>query len=91
VAISEKYGIPASQLRIYIHYQPSYYHLHVHFTSLEFTPLGCSTERAHLLKTVINNIKLKSSYYQEIALSCLTFEGDQLLNRYREYLKDGSC
>ena len=41
-SISEKYGVPASQLRIYIHYQPSYYHLHVHFTSLQFTPLGNS-------------------------------------------------
>lgn len=85
-SISEKYGVPASQLRIYIHYQPSYYHLHVHFTSLQFRPL----ERAHLLKTVINNIELKSSYYQDIALNCLTFEGDQLLNRYREYLNNGS-
>ena len=41
-SISEKYGVPASQLRIYIHYQPSYYHLHVHFTSLQFRPLGNS-------------------------------------------------
>jgi len=88
-AITEKYSVPSSQLRIYLHYQPSYYHLHVHFTSLEFSPLGSSTERAHLLKTVINNITLKSSYYQDIAISCLTFEGDQLLTRYKEYLDNG--
>lgn len=50
---------------------------------------GSSTERAHLLKTVINNITLKSSYYQDIAISCLTFEGDQLLTRYKEYLDNG--
>jgi m7GpppX diphosphatase len=39
-AIKEKYGIPCSQLRIYIHYQPSFYHLHVHFTYLKYDAPG---------------------------------------------------
>lgn len=34
--IEKKFGLPASQLRIYCHYQPSYYHFHVHFTYLMF-------------------------------------------------------
>lgn len=29
-----------SQLRIYVHYQPSFYHFHVHFTYLMHTPPG---------------------------------------------------
>lgn len=40
VAITGKYGLEKSQQRIYLHYQPSFYHLHVHFTSLQFTPPG---------------------------------------------------
>nr|CAG4649350.1 EOG090X06NK [Scapholeberis mucronata] len=74
-AISEKYGLSKSKQRIYLHYQPSFYHLHVHFTSLQFTPPGCSVERAHLLSTVIRNIELKGSYYQESILDFLAFEG----------------
>lgn len=39
-AIFDKYGIPKTQLRIYFHYQPSYYHLHVHFTSFSVENSG---------------------------------------------------
>ena len=49
-AIEKKYGVPASELRVYFHYQPSYYHLHVHFTSVQFDapgrwPADCSPGR----------------------------------------------
>lgn len=39
-AISKKFNIPTSQLRIYFHYQPSYYYLHVHFCYLMFDAPG---------------------------------------------------
>ena len=39
-AISKKFNIPVSQLRIYFHYQPSYYYLHVHFCYLMFEAPG---------------------------------------------------
>ena len=39
-AIKETYNIPSSQLRIFIHYQPSFFHLHVHFTYLNFEAPG---------------------------------------------------
>lgn len=40
-AIFNKYkGLPESQLRIYLHYQPSFYHLHVHFTYLKYDAPG---------------------------------------------------
>lgn len=39
-AIEEKYKLKKSQLRVYIHYQPSFYHLHVHFTYLRFEAPG---------------------------------------------------
>ncbi|KAJ1648054.1 hypothetical protein LPJ64_000590, partial [Coemansia asiatica] len=31
-----KYGVSPEQLRLYIHYQPSYYHFHVHITNINF-------------------------------------------------------
>lgn len=39
-AIKKKFNIPSSQLRIYFHYQPSYYYLHVHFSYLMFDAPG---------------------------------------------------
>ena len=38
--IAKKFNVPASQLRIYLHYQPSYYYLHVHFAYLMFETSG---------------------------------------------------
>lgn len=38
--IIKKFNISPSQLRIYLHYQPSYYHLHVHFAYLMFETPG---------------------------------------------------
>lgn len=43
--IKAKYGLDESQLRIYIHYQPSFYHLHVHFTFLKYEAPGIHCER----------------------------------------------
>ncbi|ODM89692.1 m7GpppX diphosphatase, partial [Orchesella cincta] len=75
-AIKKKYGLTRSQLRIYLHYQPSYYHLHVHFTSLNFNAPGIYTEKSHLLQTVISNIEGKSSYYQDATLPFVVKKND---------------
>ncbi|KAL2734063.1 m7GpppX diphosphatase [Vespula squamosa] len=83
--ISEKYNIPASQLRIYLHYQPSYYYLHVHFSYLMFETPGIHVDRAHLLSTVINNLELMPDYYTKCILSFLVFEGDSLCTKFREH------
>lgn len=83
--ISEKYNIPASQLRIYLHYQPSYYYLHVHFSYLMFESPGVHVDRAHLLSTVINNLELMPDYYTKCILSFLVFEGEPLCAKFREH------
>ncbi|RZB40637.1 m7GpppX diphosphatase [Asbolus verrucosus] len=67
-SIKSKYGLDGSQLRIYLHYQPSFYHLHVHFTYLKHEAPGILAERAHLLSNVISNIELLPDYYQKVTL-----------------------
>ncbi len=68
-AIENKYGLPRQQQRVYIHYQPSFYHLHVHFTNLNAPLLnGKEVERAHLIQQVIQNLELKYDYYQTVTL-----------------------
>ncbi|XP_068423169.1 m7GpppX diphosphatase [Clinocottus analis] len=62
--ILQRYGLAASQLRVYLHYQPSYYHLHVHFNKLGYEVPGCGVERAHLLADVIQNLEADPEYYK---------------------------
>ncbi|XP_037970462.2 m7GpppX diphosphatase [Plutella xylostella] len=81
-AILDKYKVPGSQLRIYLHYQPSFYHLHVHFTYLRHEAPGIYAEKAHLLDTVINNIEMMPDYYQKASLTFSIREMDNIFNVY---------
>lgn len=81
-AIYDKYKVPGSQLRIYLHYQPSFYHLHVHFTYLRHDAPGIYAEKAHLLDTVIQNIQMMSNYYKKASLPFTIREMDNLFNVY---------
>lgn len=64
---SAKYGIGKDELRLFIHYQPSYYHFHIHVVSLKHPGLGdgINIGKAILLDDVIENIKLVGDYYQK--------------------------
>ncbi len=53
-ALRQKYGVAAGMLRAYVHYQPSYYHLHVHFVHIKHdVGLGMAAGKAHLLLDII--------------------------------------
>uniref|UniRef100_A0A8C4SZB5 m7GpppX diphosphatase n=1 Tax=Erpetoichthys calabaricus TaxID=27687 RepID=A0A8C4SZB5_ERPCA len=82
--IQKRYGIPANQLRVYLHYQPSYYHLHVHFTALGYDAPGCGVERAHLLSDVIQNLQADAQYYQSRTLTFTLRADDALLQKFRD-------
>ena len=80
--IGQKYGVPRSQLRVYFHYQPSFYHLHVHFTHLKNSPGGINVERAHLLSNVIKNIEKQANFYELATLPFCVKERDSLFGAY---------
>ena len=82
-AIEEKYDIPPSQIRAYFHYQPSYYHLHVHFNYLKYDAPGILCDKAHLLDAVIDNIKLMPNYYQKATLNFVARANDKLYAAYK--------
>ncbi|XP_032366769.1 m7GpppX diphosphatase [Etheostoma spectabile] len=83
-AILERYNLPASKLRVYLHYQPSYYHLHVHFTKLGYEAPGCGVERAHLLADVIQNLQSDRRYYKSRTLYFPLRADDGLLSKFKE-------
>jgi len=52
-------GIQANQLRCFIHYQPTYYHFHVHIVHVDMVDgAGALVGQAHLLDDVIDNLKM---------------------------------
>ncbi|KAG9510407.1 m7GpppX diphosphatase, partial [Fragariocoptes setiger] len=66
--IEEKFGVRKEKLRVYVHYQPSFYHFHVHFRS-EASGETTHTDRDNLLNNVINNISLCGDFYQRATLT----------------------
>jgi len=83
-AIFEKYNVPASQLRVFVHYQPSYYHFHVHFVHVMYEAIGTSIGKAHLLSDIIDNIEMVPDYYQKKTLYYTLKMNDPLLAKFRE-------
>jgi len=83
-AVRERWGLQHSQVRCYLHYQPSYFHLHVHVTALDYTPPGVSCEKAHLLESVIANLELDPSFYRRATLPFVAREREALYAAYRE-------
>lgn len=86
-AILQRYQVPADRLRVYLHYLPSYYHLHVHFTALGFEAPGSGVERAHLLADVIENLEHDPEHYQRRTLTFALRADEPLLQLLQEAQK----
>ena len=89
-AVKDKYGLKSSEVRMYFHYQPSYYHLHVHVTSVHFTPPASGCDKSHLLDSVISNIEIDPCYYQKATLSFVVREKEKLFEKLKDtgYFED---
>ncbi|RXW18165.1 hypothetical protein EST38_g7689 [Candolleomyces aberdarensis] len=61
--VSQKWGLGPGSLRMYVHYQPSYYHFHVHVVNANYEGgmLGMAVGQAHLLDDVISLLEIDSS------------------------------
>lgn len=68
-AIYEYHGVNSNQIKCFIHYRPSTWHLHVHFVHIlsNYEDFSCVTG-SHLLQNVIFNLKLDSNYYKKIIM-----------------------
>ena len=82
-AIEAKFGVKSSSIRVFIHYYPTFYHLHVHFAHVKIWH-GCSCTHAHLLDDVIENINCYSidktigDYYQTKTITSLVKDGTKI-------------
>lgn len=80
-ALAEKFNIFPSQLRIYLHYQPSYYHLHVHFAYLMFETPG-KLERYSYLYTYFKRIYFTGIYVEKAHLLSTVIRNIELMSDY---------
>ncbi|AGO11947.1 AaceriAGR268Wp [[Ashbya] aceris (nom. inval.)] len=50
------YSVRAEQLRLYVHYQPSYYHFHIHIVNVKHPGVGADAGKSVLLDDVIDQL-----------------------------------
>lgn len=66
--ITEKYGLKEEDLKMFFHYEPSTYHLHIHFIYVGYYYAPSSVEYCHELNSVMFNLLLDNDYYKKINL-----------------------
>eukprot|EP00823_Brevimastigomonas_motovehiculus_P003073 TRINITY_DN183_c2_g1_i1.p1 TRINITY_DN183_c2_g1~~TRINITY_DN183_c2_g1_i1.p1 ORF type:complete len:375 (-),score=143.68 TRINITY_DN183_c2_g1_i1:194-1318(-) len=87
-AVGEQYNVSPSQLRLYLHYIPSYMHLHVHVTATSFDAPGIHAGRAHLLDDVIDELTADPDIYQKKTMSIVLPVNHPLVKAFRNAKKD---
>lgn len=86
--IQDKYGLGEENLRIYVHYQPSFYWFHLHIVNVNYFPLSMDVERAILLEDIIQNLEMSDTYYQNKTLLFHVDENSELNSKIQDYLDD---
>jgi len=67
--IKSKYNIDECYVKMYFHYEPSTYHLHIHFVNIANNHARSSVEYSHDLNNVIFNLSICDDYYQRAILN----------------------
>lgn len=72
--VKTRWGLEATELRLFVHYQPSYYHFHVHIVNANHTGfMGMTVGQAHMLDNIISLLELDEpngpSIFQRVTLS----------------------
>lgn len=76
-AIEEHTGIPRDQVMAYVHYPPSVYQLHVHFSHPYGQYCHRNAYRVHSLGTIISNLEIDSEYYTKATLYLAMYKQSQ--------------
>ncbi|EWC45419.1 hypothetical protein DRE_00818 [Drechslerella stenobrocha 248] len=98
-ATSDRYAIASDELKVYVHYQPSYYHFHLHVVHVAHD-MGSSAAvgKAILLDEVIQTLEVMQRVqaaggteigYKDLEITYLVGEEHDLWRRVFEPLKQG--
>ncbi|KAK9471738.1 HIT-like domain-containing protein [Dipodascopsis tothii] len=73
-AVETKYGVSRDLLRMYVHYQPSYYHFHIHVTHIDHDMLeSVAAGRAVLYDSIVAQLESMSDEHYGFANSTLSY------------------
>lgn len=86
--IEEKMKLEKNQLQAFVHYYPSYFHFHVHYVDLNLDNYSNKLNKAFCLFDIIQNIKLKSDYYQTATLNVSIDQSNPIYKLIQEGNKD---
>lgn len=67
--IRDTYHIDEHHLKMFFHYDPSTYHLHIHFVNIANSHARSSVEYSHELHNVMFNLSICSDYYTRAVLN----------------------
>lgn len=67
--IKHLYRIDECYIKMFFHYEPSTYHLHIHFVNVAHHEARSSVEYSHELNNVIYNLSICSDYYKNAILN----------------------
>ncbi|KAG2009649.1 mRNA decapping enzyme [Coprinopsis cinerea AmutBmut pab1-1] len=83
--VQERWGLGEGSLRMYVHYQPSYYHFHVHIVNVNYQGglLGMTVGQAHLVDDLINQLELDGTLLQRRTLYYSLGDQHELLRRFK--------
>ncbi|EDR26970.1 scavenger mRNA-decapping enzyme DcpS, putative [Entamoeba dispar SAW760] len=79
-------SLKEEEIVIYCHYHPSFWHFHVHFTSINFPTLARNNSigKAILLDTIIQNIELDDLYYSKANIIISIGTAHQLYDKFNQ-------
>jgi len=66
--INNKYNYNNNEIKMYFHYSPSTYHLHMHSCNVINKEVNSSVEYSHDIDNIIFNLEMNSNYYKLINL-----------------------
>jgi m7GpppX diphosphatase len=81
--LRRRFGVRADQVRVFMHYLPSFWMAHVHFAALSCPAMGASTAagKALLLDDIIDALDRDADHFATAALSFVVGERDPLFAR----------
>ncbi|KAG6329080.1 hypothetical protein ID866_10008 [Astraeus odoratus] len=68
--VERTYGLRRGSVRLYVHYQPSYYHFHVHIVHASQSGImGMTVGQAHLLDDIISMLTVSPDILSSLTLT----------------------
>jgi m7GpppX diphosphatase len=67
--IKNNFNLDEHSLKMFFHYEPSTYHLHIHFVNSSCHDSRSSVEYSHELNNVIFNLSIYDNYYKQAILN----------------------